>query len=144
MQNAPVENFGMLLAETARSWRNKLDQRFKPLGLSQAKWILLLHLVKGGDGITQKELAQRVGIEGPTLVGLLDRLSADGLVERRDSSADRRSKTVHLTARARAMAPQITGVLRELRSELFRGLDMNELQRCMQTLDALKQRLDRL
>ena len=144
MKNSPVDNFGMLLGVTARIWRTKLDQRFKPLGLSQAKWIVLLHLSRGGDGVTQKELAQCVGIEGPTLVGLLDRLSADGLVERRESPVDRRSKTVHLTAKARTATEQIATVTRELRGELFRGIEMDELERCMRTLEQLQQRLEQI
>ena len=143
MKRTPVENFGVQLVETSRVWRNKLDQRLKPLGLSQAKWIVLLHLAKGDD-ITQKELAQRVGIEGPTLVGLLDRLSSDGLIERRESPTDRRSKTVHLTAKAHDITQQITAVVRELRNDLFKGFDMAELERCMTTMELVKQRLDNL
>ncbi len=144
MKSSPVDNFGMLLGVTARIWRTKLDQRFKPLGLSQAKWIVLLHLSRSGDAVTQKELAQRVGIEGPTLVGLLDRLSADDLVERRASPVDRRSKTVHLTVKGHAATEQIATVTRELRGELFRGIDMAELERCMRTLEQLQQRLEQI
>ncbi len=144
MKSSPIEQFGMQLAETSRIWRNKLDQRLKPLGLSQAKWVVLLHLSRCAEDITQKELAQRVSIEGPTLVGLLDRLSADGLVERRESPTDRRSKTVHLTERGTSVIQQITRVARDLRNELFKGFDPDELQRCLQTLEQLKQRLDQL
>lgn len=144
MKNSPIEQFGMQLAETARIWRNKLDQRLKPLGLSQAKWVVLLHLSRCDSDVTQKELAQKVSIEGPTLVGLLDRLSADGLVERRESPTDRRSKTVHLTDHGAGVIQQITRVARDLRNELFKGIDTTELQRCMQTLEMLRHRLDKI
>lgn len=144
MNTDAIENFGALLAETARIWRTKLDQRLKPLGLSQAKWSVLLHLSKAGDGINQKELAQRLGIEGPTLVGLLDRLSADDLVERRESPSDRRSKTVHLTAKAEEITRHITAIARALRTELLSGIDATALQHCQRTLEQLKQRLEQL
>lgn len=144
MQIENLDHFGALLAETARAWRTRLDQRLKPLGLSQAKWIVLLHLSKADGAITQKELAQRVGIEGPTLVGLLDRLSADGLVERRESATDRRSKTVHLTARAGQITRRITDVARALRSELLNDIDAEQIRCCQQTLEQIKQHLDQL
>src|SRR5438876_168032 len=38
------ETFGQLLHGTARAWRQKLDERLKPMGLSQAKWRTLMHL----------------------------------------------------------------------------------------------------
>lgn len=139
-----TENFGALLAETARVWRTKLDQRLKPLGLSQAKWSVLLHLSKAGEGINQKELAQRLGIEGPTLVGLLDRLSADDLVERRESPSDRRSKTVHLTTKAEEITRHIAVIARALRTELLSGIDAAAMRHCQQTLEQIKQRLEQL
>ncbi len=144
MTTEAIENFGALLAETARIWRTKLDQRLRPLGLSQAKWVVLLQLSKAGNGINQKELAQRVGIEGPTLVGLLDRLGADGLVERRESATDRRSKTVHLTAKAEAITRRIAEVARGLRNDLLGDIDAETMQQCRQTLEQLKQRLEHL
>jgi MarR family transcriptional regulator for hemolysin len=124
------ESFGLLLAETARVWRSKLDQRLRPLGLSQAQWVALVHLSKAQEPITQRELAERVGIEGPTLVRLLDRMSRDGWIERRESSQDRRSKTVHPTERARAILSEIYTIAAQLRSELLRDVPAAQLQAC--------------
>ena len=101
---ADSETFGLLLGETARAWRTRLDQRLRPLGLSQAKWLVLLHLNLAKADLTQRELSARLGIEGPSLVRLLDRMEADGWVERRVSPSDRRAKTVHPTAKAAAKA----------------------------------------
>ena len=50
------ESIGFLLSETARIWRNKLDQRLRPQGLSQAKWLVLVHLNMAKSELTQKEL----------------------------------------------------------------------------------------
>ena len=82
-RSAKDPGIGALLGETGRAWRYRLDQRLKPLGLSQAKWITLLKLAGAEDGMTQKELAERLGIESPTLARLLDRMAADGWIERR-------------------------------------------------------------
>ncbi len=138
----PYENFGILLGETARSWRHRLDQRLKPLGLSQARWIVVLYLSRYGDGVSQKELAGRIGIEGPTLVGLLDRMAADGWLERRPSTRDRRCKTVHLTEKAREVSTSIRRIARELREELLADIPAEEIATCMGVLERIKGRVE--
>jgi len=129
-----VERFGQLLGETARAWRYALDRRLRPLGLSGARWLVLLHLARADRPLTQKELAHRVGIESPTLVGLLDGMTCDGWVERRPSDRDRRSKTIHLTDQAHRAIDQIEAVAADLRRELFADLSDRELRQCMQVL----------
>src|SRR5438132_11297037 len=99
--------FGQVLFGTARAWRTKLDQRLRPLGLTQGKWRTLIHLSQGGDNLTQKEIAERMGIEESTLAGLLDRLQQHGWIERRESPNDRRCKIVHLQRRSQDVLDQI-------------------------------------
>src|SRR2546423_14073544 len=98
-----INELGLVLFGTARAWRTKLDQRLRPLGLSQGKWRTLMHLSQGGNKLTQKEIAERMGIEGATLAGLLDRLENDGWVQRRDRAGDRRRQNVHLHRRSQAV-----------------------------------------
>lgn len=80
MPQADAEIFGPLLHGAARAWRLKLDERLKPMGLSQAKWRTLLHLSLAPDALTQKQIAARLGIEEPTLsvcfTGLKKRLGS--------------------------------------------------------------------
>src|SRR5690554_2838149 len=82
--NDPSYQFGYRLAELARLWRTELDHRLRPLGLSQARGIALLHLAKPGPPLTQDDLAERARIRGSTLARQLDLLEADGLIERRE------------------------------------------------------------
>src|SRR3954452_18189714 len=97
---AQQEQFGPLVHGVARAWRQKLDHRLQPLGLSQAKWRTLLHLSRADAALTQSQIADRLGIEEPTLVNLLHRLERTGWITRKTSSHDRRCKTVHLCMRA--------------------------------------------
>ena len=53
--------FGMQLAQMSRGWRAELDRRLAGLGLSQARWLVLLHLARFEEAPTQRELAQSVG-----------------------------------------------------------------------------------
>lgn len=141
MENAP-ERFAMLLPETTRAWRNRLDKRLRPLGLSQAKWLAIYHLAHAGEGMTQKELAARLGVEAPTLVGLLDRLARDGLVERHESARDRRSKRVCLSPKASAILQQINQVTAQLRQELLAGVTPEDLQTCIRVLQSIRDRAE--
>lgn len=84
--------FGMQLAQMSRGWRAELDRRLAGLGLSQARWLVLLHLARFDEAPTQRELAQSVGVEGPTLARLLDSLESQGLVQRQSVMEDRRAK----------------------------------------------------
>lgn len=132
------ENFGQLLGETARAWRAALDCRLRPIGLSGARWLVLLHLARADTPLSQKELAARIGIEGPTLVGLLDRMVQDGWVERRPSGSDRRSNTVHLTVPARRTIRRIEATAAALREELLSGVSRDEIESCARVLERIR------
>src|SRR5690349_3882319 len=96
MPRTDSESIGPLLHGTARAWRLQLDERLKPMGLSQAKWRTMLHLSMAGNALTQTESAARLGIEEPSLVTLLHRLEDDGWITRKSAQHDRRCKLVHL------------------------------------------------
>ena len=139
--SSPNEQLGFLISETARAWRTKLNERLRPLGLSQSRWLVLIHLAKRGDGVMQKELAEWLSIECPTLVRLLDRMTEDGWIERRDSATDRRAKTVHLTEQAHSVIKEITRVAVQLRSELLADIPPADIETTMQVLQQIKQRV---
>ncbi len=138
------ESFGNAIQETARALRFKLDQRLRPLGLSQAKWRTILNVSRAGEGITQKELAERLGIEGPTLVRILDRLEDDGWVERRGCQADRRTKRIYLRERAQEALKHIEAVAAQLRREVLEGIPEEDVRRCREVLERIKARVETL
>ena len=142
MQQVDTQKIGLVLVETARAWRTKLDQRLRPLGLSQGKWTTLVHLAWGGDKLTQRELASRIGIEEATLAGLLDRLQTDRWIERKTSEHDRRCKTVHLQPRSKKVLAQIFETAQELRQELIADIPAAELETCMHVLSRIRDKAD--
>nr|WP_246514540.1 MarR family transcriptional regulator [Neoroseomonas soli] len=91
-----------------------MDRRLVAVGLTDATWAPLVHLSESGDGVSQKDLAALVGIEGSSLVRLIDILVAQGLVERRTDERDRRTRLIFLTKAGRAAVTRI-------RRELSRG-----------------------
>lgn len=137
-----LDEFGLMLFGTARAWRTRLDKRLRPLGLSQGKWRTLIHLSYGGDKLTQKEIAERMGIEEPTLAGLLNRLETDGWIKRQESPNDRRCKIVHLRKRSKAVLAEIFSTAHELRDELLENVPRNELEICMRVLRRIRERAE--
>ena len=142
MSSPSIDQFGLVLFNTAGAWRNKLDQRLRPLGLTQGKWRTLLHLSIGGDKLTQKELADRMGIEEPTLVGLLNRLEADGWIKRQESPNDRRCKIVHLQRRSKTVLEQIFSAAYELRDELLQDISRADLETCLRVLIHIREKAE--
>ncbi|KJK15608.1 MarR family transcriptional regulator [Pseudomonas sp. NPDC087612] len=123
--------FGMQLAHMSRGWRAELDRRLAGLNLSQARWLVLLHLARFDEAPTQRELAQSVGVEGPTLARLLDSLETQGLVRRQAVLEDRRAKKILLCPPAKPLIDQIETIANALRAELFVGVDEEDMRICM-------------
>ncbi|MFD1788203.1 MarR family winged helix-turn-helix transcriptional regulator [Sphingomonas floccifaciens] len=80
-----------------RRWRAKVDEQLKDHGLTAARLTVLYWVNEMPEGTSQRELAEIVGIEGPTLVRQLHALEAQGLLERVPLATDRRAKCIRLT-----------------------------------------------
>lgn len=135
--------FGMQLAQMSRGWRAELDRRLVGLGLSQARWLVLLHLARFVETPTQRELAQSVGVEGPTLARLLDSLETQGLVQRQAVLEDRRAKKIVLCESALPLIEQIEAIANALRAELFVGVDEDEMRVCMRVHQQILSNLEK-
>ena len=134
------QTFGYHIGEMARLWRGQIDRHVRPLGLSFMQWVTLLQLSRATHDVVQKDLAQAVGIEGPTMVGVLDRLVRAGLVERRVAAHDRRANTVHLTAAGRAILLAADTEVGKLRDVLLEGLSEAELRTTIAVLGHVAER----
>src|ERR1700692_813209 len=91
------ERFSSALHSASRAWRQALDRRLKYLGVSQASWMTIAVAAKARAPLSQSELADRLAVEGATMVAMVDRLVKAGLVIREPSTTDRRVKRVVLT-----------------------------------------------
>src|SRR5947207_15571905 len=116
--NAPDRTLGLVLHDVARFLRKRFEQRAREadLPLTRAQWSVLAHLARQ-EGINQAALAQILEIEPITLVRLLDRLQAAGLVERRPDPNDRRARVLFLTAAAHPLLDRIWTLAAEVRQD---------------------------
>lgn len=135
------DDIGFRLYLVARLWRREVDEMLGRYGLSDATWQPLLHLSRIGEGVRQRDLADSLGIEGPSLVRLLDALETQGLIERREDEGDRRAKAVHLTEDGRTLVEGIRGVAAEVRERLLAGVPDEDVMLCLGLLGRIERNI---
>lgn len=127
--------FGMLVAQTTRTWRRAVDRRLQPFGLTEATWLPLVHLARAPAPLRQKDLAAALSLDGSSVVRLLDALQAAGLTERREEDGDRRAKAIVLTALGRSTVEQVEIVAKEVRDEALSALSDSQIAAATRVLD---------
>jgi MarR family transcriptional regulator for hemolysin len=127
-----------------RRWRNRLNEELAHIGQTQARWESLFWIEAAGGHATQSEVAQRVGIEGPTFARMLDRLEKEKLVIRRASKLDRRTKTIALRRGAAPRLKEISDLTDRLRSRLLEDVDPVELAACIAVIRRILPKLQQL
>ena len=140
----PQERFSTALHATARSWRIGLDARLKDLGVGQSGWLTIAIIAKSKSDLSQRALADELGVEGPSVVAMLDRLEAAGLVLRAPCPTDRRVKLVHLTDAGRALYAKVRKQADAFRSSLLGDIPPEQLAAANALLEALRTRIEEL
>lgn len=126
----------LLLA--GRQWRRLADAAAEAHGISEAKALPLVLIGRMAGEPRQTALAEAVGIEGPSLVRLLDQLCAAGLVQRREDATDRRAKVLSLTPAGRAVVARIEADLERLREEVFGDVSAADLEAGLRVFRAIQ------
>jgi MarR family transcriptional regulator, transcriptional regulator for hemolysin len=135
--------FTSLMTQFARRWRTHLNERLAAIGQTQARWEALFWIEIADGRVTQKELAKRVGIEGPTFARMLDHLEKEGLVERRASNWDKRTKTIALKRGAAPRLKQLNDVVDRVRTEMLQDIDAADLATCISIMQRIVPKLER-
>src|SRR5271170_3127582 len=121
------ERFSGALHNTSRAWRQALDRRLRYLGVSQASWMTIGVAAKAAAPLSQSELADRLGVEGATMVAMVDRLVKAGLVNREPSATDRRVKRVVLTPAGNLLYEKVWAEATAFRKEVLAHVDPKKL-----------------
>jgi MarR family transcriptional regulator for hemolysin len=136
------ERFSSAMHNTSRAWRQALDRRLKYLGVSQAGWMTIALAAKAPAALSQSELADRLGVEGATMVAMVDRLVKAGLAVREPSTTDRRVKRILLTQAGNVLYAKVRAEAAAFRKELLAGIDPKRLLAATELLEALQASLD--
>ncbi len=138
-----LRNFGFLLKEVSRRYVHRFEVRAAeiPLNLAQAKALVRL---EKNEGVSQARLAELAEVDPMTMVRILDRMEAEGLLERRPDPADRRARCLYLTAKAKPILSEIWRLSEEIRAEIFAGVSKEERERFMGVLERLYANISQL
>jgi MarR family transcriptional regulator for hemolysin len=124
-------SFSQGLTFVARRWRNVMNDDLYEFGQSHVRWGTMYWISVFGDRVNQTQLAERMGIEQPTLGRVLRELEADGLIARRAPSGDRRARVISLTPASKPLMQKINRVQNTVRASLLKGIDPAELASCI-------------
>jgi MarR family transcriptional regulator, transcriptional regulator for hemolysin len=140
MTEAPQRILGFLLHDVARLLRKRFEQNARDLGLTRSQWQVLAHLAER-EGIHQGALAEILEIEPITLVRILDKLQAAGLIERRPHAKDRRVWLLFLTPKAHPVLEKMRGIGAVTRGEALDGVSEADRERLLGILSTMKSNL---
>jgi DNA-binding MarR family transcriptional regulator len=116
-----------LLARAAHVVRQQLERRSQDdIGIGTVQAGALFHLV-ATDGCMHKELASALGIQPAAVSGLVDRLEAAKLVERRPCGDDGRAQRLHATALGRRTAAKAQPIVADMQAALSAGFTRDEI-----------------
>lgn len=139
-----ADALGFLLTDSARLLRAAFEKRIADAGLNitpgEARTLIQVAAVHGSR---QLDIAQRMGVEPMTVCTFLDKLQAEGLIERQQDPADRRAKKIVLTPRSGAMLKAIDTEIEGLIAEATQGMSTEALAAMEAGLNQLRENLQK-
>ena len=136
-----TEDFiGAVIADVARLLRTAFDRRVRTLGITRAQWLVLTRLHRH-PGVSQSELADLMEVERASAGRMIDRLEANGWVERRAQDGDRRVKRVYLTPEAERVHRRIWRVAEATVDDALADLSAREGAQLRALLGRVKKNL---
>jgi len=132
--------FGFTIMDVARLLKTYADQRARQFGISRAQWAVLARIDRN-EGLKQTELADMLDLQPITLTRLLDRLAANGLIERRADPNDRRANRLYLKPAARPLLDRLSGLGADMMEAVLHGVSPTSIERMLKELGAVKNNL---
>ena len=132
--------FAETLVKTARKLRTRFNARVVERGLTYPRARALAALSR--QPMTQRELAEDLELEGPTIVRLLDGMEQQRLVRRTSVPGDRRLKRIELTAHGEETAAIVSGVSHELRDTILRHVPETDMMTALKVLRLVADAID--
>ena len=134
-------SMGFVVNMTAKAFQKSFDIELrKNAGVSLSQWRVVGALVIQ-PGLTQKEIADKVGIEGATLVPIIDKMEKEGLLKRKPDSSDRRVNRIYLTQKADSLWESMVECALKIRKSSTKNISENDIQTTLETLRKISQNL---
>ena len=139
-QLSEADSLGYLLRDTYRALSRELLERIAPHGIGLGQWYFLRSLWNE-DGLPQRELSRRVGLEQSTAVTALRALENGGLIRRVRDENDGRRRLVYLTPRGRKLQDRLIPIARDLNAAAVADLSAAETKQLKRLIGRVHQTL---
>lgn len=136
----PEDSIGHQVRWAHRALQRELEERLKPFGITNGMWYFLRALWEE-DGLSQRELSDRVGNSEATTVSALHAMEKRGLALRVPNSEDRRKSNIFLTRPAKDMRDLLLQEAREVNRTATSGISAAEIESLKKTLGKIRQNL---
>jgi MarR family transcriptional regulator, transcriptional regulator for hemolysin len=133
----PIRSFGFLLKDVSRLYTQRFEQRAAALGLTLPQCRALVYLANH-EGLSQVQLSELTDIEPMSLVRILDRMEADGWLERRNDPGDRRTRRLYLKAKGKPLVEEIWHLVDLTRREAFAGIPKKQTDLLLALLEKVQ------
>lgn len=127
---------GLRFTVLARLLRNNFDRHVAGLHVTRSQWAMIA-VVARVPGATQRVIAEALEMSEASAGRLIDRLCADGLLERRERDDDRRARAVYLTEAAEPLLDKLATIAIDIEERMFKGFADDELERLQTYLDRI-------
>lgn len=135
------QSVGCWLTRASQAYERALNAELAPKGITFRQVQVLGWLALEGE-LSQTELAERVHVEPPTLVGILDRMERDGWISRQDCPTDRRKKLIRVEQQAEPVWAEIVSSARRVRARAVAGLELEQVQMLKELLNTVFHNLE--
>lgn len=134
---------GYLISDVSRLMRTVFDRRVRHLGLTRSQWLALTRLHRK-PGASQSDVAEMLEIEKASAGRLIDRLEANGWVERRADAKDRRINRVYLSGEAERVLQSLWPIAEATNTDAMGNLTDKERDVLIDLLRRMKGQLQEM
>ena len=124
------------LSVLARLMRSDFDRRISNVGVTRSQWSMIA-VVSGMPGATQRQIAEMLDMSEASAGRLVDKLCAEGLLERRAREDDRRARAVYMAESAAPILEKLGEIAKSSEAQLFAGIDDDDLKVTLAVLDQI-------
>ena len=135
-----AESVGYQIRATHRALQRYLQSKIEPHGITLGMWYFLRALWHE-DGLTQRELSNRVGTMEPTTLSAILIMEKKGLVRRVRNRDDRRKWHIHLTPKGRALKGKLLPLARDVVDTAVHNLSRGEVAQLLKALSEVQKSL---
>jgi MarR family transcriptional regulator for hemolysin len=140
MKKSDFENsIGFIINRTAKALIHAFDQELRnKLGITFGQWKVIIIIANNDDdSLSQKEIADKLGLEGPTIIPIIDKLEKDGFVKRIVDRNDRRNNRIFLTKKTINLVDSIIKYALKIKEITIKNISEQDISITKHTLEKM-------